>query len=150
MIKFGFVNETKAKVAKKSFEALAKKFYRVLKPHVDKLLFKRDGLMDLVIVDDKKIQAMNKEYRDKNVPTDVISFAYLEVTQYEKDEGDIIAGDIFISIDTAKKQAKVKGHSLMKEMEILFVHGMLHCFGFDHKNDKQEKEMEKWAGRIMG
>lgn len=150
MIKFGFVNETKAKVSEKSFEDLAAKFYKVLKTHVDKMLLKRDGLVDLVIIDDKKMRAMNKEYRDKDSPTDVISFAYLEVTQYEKEEGDIIAGDIFISIDAAKKQAKTKGHSLMKEMEILFVHGMLHCFGFDHKNDKQEKEMEKWAKKIMG
>lgn len=150
MIKFGFVNETKAKVSGKSFEVLAAKFYKVLKAHVDKMLLKRDGMVDLVIIDDKKMRAMNKEYRDKDMPTDVISFAYLEVTQYEKEEGDIIAGDIFISIDTAKKQAKEKGHSLMKEMEILFVHGLLHCFGFDHKNDKQEKEMEKWAKKIMG
>lgn len=150
MIKFGFVNETKGKVSGKSFEVLAAKFYKVLKAHVDKMLLKRDGMVDLVIIDDKKMRAMNKEYRDKDMPTDVISFAYLEVTQYEKEEGDIIAGDIFISIDTAKKQAKEKGHSLMKEMEILFVHGMLHCFGFDHKNDKQEKEMERWAKKIMG
>lgn len=150
MIKFGFVNETKGKVSGKSFEALTAKFYKVLKTHVDKMLLKRDGMVDLVIIDDKKMRAMNKEYRAKDMPTDVISFAYLEVTQYEKEEGDIIAGDIFISIDTAKKQAKEKGHSLMKEMEILFVHGMLHCFGFDHKNDKQEKEMEKWAKKIMG
>jgi len=49
---------------------------------------------------------LNHEYRGENKATDVISFAYLEVTEYKKEKGDIIVGDVFISIDTAKKQEK--------------------------------------------
>lgn len=150
MIKFDFSNETKEKVLKSLFKEIAERFYEVLKGRVDKMLFKRDGEIDVVLVNDERIHAMNLEYRQKDSPTDVISFAYLEVTEYEKSEGDIIVGDIFISVDTAKRQAKEKGHSLNKEIEILFTHGLLHCFGFDHKNDKEEKEMEGWAKKILG
>lgn len=149
MLKFDFTNETKEKFSRAAFKKLVDRFYEVLKAHVDKKLLKRNGNIELILVDDKAIAQLNREYRKKNKPTDVISFAYLEVTQYEKEGGDVIVGDIFISVDTAKKQAKEKGHSLKKEMEILFVHGMLHCFGFDHKNDKQEAEMELWAGKVL-
>lgn len=149
MIKFGFANETRKRIAKADFEKLAKKFYKVMKDVVDKKLFGRDGLVDLVIVNDETIQAMNKEYRGKDKPTDVISFAYLDVTEYEQEEGDVITGDIFISVETAEKQAKEKNHSRQREMEILFVHGLLHCFGFDHNTDEEEAEMEKWAKKII-
>lgn len=149
MLKFDFTNETGQKFSKAVFKKLGDRFYKVLKAHVNKKLLKRNGSIELVIVDDAAIQELNREYRKKNKPTDVISFAYLEVTKYEKEWGDVIVGDIFISVDTAKRQAKEKGHSLEKEMEILFVHGMLHCFGFDHRNDKQEAEMEKWAKKVL-
>ena len=150
MIKFEFVNETKKKIPKTSFKKLSDKFYKVLKKRVDEKLFDRDGQVDLVVISDETIQAMNKEYRNKDKATDVISFAYLEVTEYEQSEGDIIAGDIFVSVDTAAKQAKEKGHTLKKEIEILVVHGLLRCFGFNHRNDKEEKEMEKWAKKVLG
>ncbi len=149
MLGFEYTNETEEKIDKTFFSPILKKFNDVLKPVIEKKLLKRNGCVDLVLVDDETIQKMNTEYRGKNIPTDVLSFAYLEVTDYEKTKGDIIAGDIFISVDTAKKQAKEKGHDLRKELNFLFVHGLLHCFGFDHKTDKQEAEMEKWANKIL-
>lgn len=149
MLKFDFTNETKAKITKTFFKKRLDKFYEVLKSMIDKKLLGRSGSMELVLIGDKTMQTMNLEYRKKDSPTDVISFAYLEVTEFEKRKGDVIVGDIFISVDTAKKQAREKGHSLNKEMEILFVHGLLHCFGFDHKTDKQEAEMEKWAKKVL-
>ncbi|MFH1284487.1 MAG: rRNA maturation RNase YbeY [Candidatus Peregrinibacteria bacterium] len=109
MLKFNFTNETKVKVSGAAFQKLVDKFSKVLKSRVEKALLKRDGEIDLVIVSDKTIHAMNLEYRGKNEPTDVISFAYLEVTEYEKEVGDVIVGDIFISVDTAKKTGKGKG-----------------------------------------
>lgn len=97
-----------------------------------------DGQVGLIIVNDKKIHELNKKYRKKNRPTDVLSFPY----------GSGI-GDIYISVDTAKKQAKERGHGLNKELDILFVHGLLHLFGFGHKNDKEEKTMESFAKKIL-
>jgi probable rRNA maturation factor len=149
MLKFGFDNETKVKIGAAFFKKYLDKLYKVMKKDIDKKLFKRDGQLDLVLVGDRKIQAMNKEYRKKDKPTDVISFAYLEVTHYELEPGDIIVGDIFISIDTAKRQAKDHGHDLKRELAILFVHGLLHCMGFDHKTDKEEAGMEGWAKKVL-
>ena len=136
MLKFGFTNCSKEKLSKEFFNKYLKVAYKVMKPLIDKKLLKRNGTVDLVIIDDKEMQSMNKQYRGKNNPTDVLSFAYLEVTEYEKEKGDVIVGDIFISVDTAKKQAKEKGHNLKIEMAILFVHGLLHVFGFDHATKK--------------
>lgn len=150
MLKLGFTNETKARVSKDFFGAVIKRFYKVMKTVVDKKLLGRNGLIDVVLIDDVAMQQMNLEYRKKDRVTDIISFAYLEVTDYKKEKGDVIAGDIFISVDTAKRQAEDKKHSLKDEMEFLFVHGLLHCFGFDHKTDKQEKEMDGWAEKVMG
>lgn len=149
MLKLDFTNETKVKIEKPVFSLLTKRFYQVLKGVVDKKLHNRHGLIDLVLIDDPTMHGMNKEYRRKNSPTDVISFAYLEITEYEKGKGDVIAGDIFLSVDTARKQAKEKGHALKQELQFLFVHGLLHCFGFNHKTDRQEKEMNGWAKKIL-
>lgn len=149
MLKLEISNSTKSSVGKKIFEDILKKFEKVVKKRVTKLLGKRSGSVDLVLVGDSKIRTLNREYRKKDKPTDVISFAYLEVTDYESTKGDVIVGDIFISVATAKRQAKKNGHSLKKELEVLFVHGMLHLFGFDHNDDKEEAEMEGWASKII-
>ena len=149
MLKLEVNNESGARIVKKSFQGLCKSFEVVLAKVIDKKLKGRDGLVDLVFIDDKMMKAMNSEYRKKDSPTDVLTFAYLDVTDYEKDEGDVIVADIFISVDTIKRQAKEKGHSNLKEMQIMFVHGLLHAFGFDHKNNKAEKEMNKWAKKVL-
>ena len=149
MLKFSFTNTTKETVSEVFFLKYVKQFERVLKGVLEKYMLGRNGTLDLILIDDKEMQKMNRDYRKKDSPTDVISFAYLEVTEYEQEKGDIIVGDIFISVDTAKKQAKEKGHDLKREMAILFIHGLLHVFGFDHNSDKEEKEMEKWAKKIL-
>lgn len=149
MLYFGFSKEAKARVSEKFFAEILARFEKVLEKRIKKALKDRNGQLDLVLVDDEKIHGLNLEYRDMDEPTDVIAFAYLEVTDFKKEEGDVIVGDIFISADTAKRQAKEKKHSLKRELEVLFVHGLLHLFGFDHKTDKEEKEMEKWAAKVL-
>jgi probable rRNA maturation factor len=148
MLKLEISNSTKDKLGKKFFEDLVVRFEKIMKKRVVEYLGKRDGAVDLVLVGDCKIRSLNRDYRKKDKVTDVISFAYLEVTDYVQAPGDVIVGDIFISIPTAKRQAKGNKHSLKKELEVLFVHGMLHLFGFDHNNDAEEKEMEGWAKKI--
>lgn len=149
MLHLEITNETATRIEKTQFKKLVEKTNKTLKKLINEKLFKRDGQIELIFIDDVRIKAINKEYRKKNAPTDVISFAYLEVTDYENQEGEVIVGDIFISIDTAKKQAKEKGHTLKMEMAILFVHGLLHLFGFDHQTDAEEDEMEGWAKKIL-
>lgn len=149
MLKFGLVKEVEARISKKFLQTRVDKLYKVLKKRIDGMMKTRNGQIDLVLIDDKTSHIMNKEYRGKDKPTDVISFAYLEVTEYEQTEGDVVVGDIFISMDTARRQAKEKGHSWKREVEILFVHGMLHCLGFNHRNDEEEAEMEGWAKKVL-
>ncbi|BDG36829.1 rRNA maturation RNase YbeY [Saccharococcus caldoxylosilyticus] len=96
-------------------------------------------------VDNERIRIINRDYRGKDQPTDVISFA-LE----EKGEGEIeiigadippLLGDIIISIPKAKEQAEEYGHSFMRELGFLAVHGFLHLLGYDHQTEEEEKTM---------
>lgn len=93
---------------------------------------------DIILTDDKTIHSINKEYRKKDSPTDVITFAL-----FADDENKFVfnktieLGEIIISIDTAKKQAREKTkEGLKKEVLTLICHGILHLLGFDHLTEK--------------
>jgi len=148
-LKLDFTNETKANVDLGIFKPLFEIFADLLSKKIYKILKEKDGKISLIIVDDKKIHKINKEYRGVDRPTDVISFEYMEDKSAIYGGDSIVVGDIFISLNTAKKQAKEHEHSLEKELGILFVHGLLHVIGFDHNNDEEEAEMEKWAKKIL-
>lgn len=90
------------------------------------------------LVDNQTIKKINSDYRNLDKVTDVISFENLDFFEYEP---VIELGDIFISVDKALEQAMEYQHSIEREMSFLFVHGLLHCLGYDHLNDKEEKEM---------
>ncbi|WP_309089823.1 rRNA maturation RNase YbeY [Domibacillus sp.] len=101
--------------------------------------------VSVTFVTNGRIQEINRDYRDKDAPTDVISFALEEMGE---DEVTItgtdmprILGDIIISIDRAKEQAEEYGHSFERELGFLTVHGFLHLLGYDHMNKQDEKEM---------
>lgn len=91
------------------------------------------------------IQAINNEYRGKNTPTDVISFAMEELGEGEQEiigaDEPRMLGDIIISLDRTKEQAADYGHSFERELGFLAVHGFLHLLGYDHMNEEEEKEM---------
>jgi len=148
-LKLDFTNETKINVDLGVFKPLFEIFADLLSKKIYKILKEKDGKISLIIVDDKKIHKINKEYRGVDRPTDVISFEYMEDKSAIYGGDSIVVGDIFISLNTAKKQAKEHEHSLEKELGILFVHGLLHVIGFDHNNDEEEAEMEKWAKKIL-
>jgi len=94
--------------------------------------------ISVLITDDAKIHELNREYRGKDMPTDVLSFV---MTETGIEDGGML-GDVVISIDTAKKQAEERGISLRREGAFLFIHGVLHLLGFDHEiSDEDEKEM---------
>ncbi|MDN7240439.1 rRNA maturation RNase YbeY [Planococcus sp. N028] len=91
------------------------------------------------------IQDINKEYRGKNEPTDVISFAMEELGEGELEIVGLMAprtlGDIIISLDRTKEQAADYGHSFERELGFLAVHGFLHLLGYDHMTKEDEKKM---------
>lgn len=108
------------------------------------------GEVVISLVDDEAIHELNKTYRGKDAPTDVLSFAMqegeddeMEIHFDEEDEveEDTTLGDIIISIPTCKRQAEEYGHSLQRELAFLAVHGFLHLIGYDHMTPEDEKEM---------
>jgi metalloprotein, YbeY/UPF0054 family len=94
----------------------------------------------IILVDNDKIKQINKEYRNIDKETDVISFA-LEDEEWGFIPEKRVLGDIYISIDKAKEQAKDYSHSLKRELCFLSIHGLLHLLGFDHMNEEDEKIM---------
>jgi probable rRNA maturation factor len=95
--------------------------------------------VSLRLTTDVEIQALNSQFRHQDKPTDVLSFAALEVDvpQIEDHTGDsaIYLGDIIISVDTAARQAPEHGYSLIKELAWLASHGLLHLLGWDHPDE---------------
>ena len=94
----------------------------------------------VIIVDNKRIHEINKEYRGIDRPTDVISFALEDNEEIEFDHYRVL-GDIYISIDKVREQAREYGHSEKRELAFLTVHGLLHLLGYDHMKPEDEKVM---------
>ena len=109
-----------------------------------------DSQVSIYFVDNERIQEINKEQRDIDKPTDVLTFPMaefcngkldLKTGDIDMDEGLLILGDIIISLEKAKEQAEIYGHSLEREVLFLVTHGMYHILGYDHLDDKTHKEM---------
>ena len=111
--------------------------------------FKLDNIIcSVIIVDNKKIHEINKEYRNIDRETDVISFA-LEDDKNIIDSPVRVLGDIYISIDKAKEQANEYGHSLKRELCFLMTHGFLHLLGYDHMKKEDEDIMFPLQEKIL-
>lgn len=117
-----------------------------------KLNIKKDYEVDVNLIDNERIHEINREYRHVDRPTDVISFAFLDHVDGEVTiKGDIptLLGEIFISVDKAEEQANAYGHSLLREMSFLFVHGLLHLLGYDHMTKEEETVMFSLQEEIL-
>lgn len=98
--------------------------------------------VSLSIVDEKMIQDINRDYRQKDAVTDVISFAFLDDNQIVYPEGmPIPLGEIYICNTRMYEQAKDYQHSVEREYHFLALHGLLHLLGYDHMTEEDEKEM---------
>ena len=97
--------------------------------------FNSSAEISVTFVDNEQIHQLNKQYRDKDVPTDVLSFPMGEngVYDIDHDTGAKILGDIVISMEKATEQAERYGHSLEREVGYLTAHSMLHLLGYDHE-----------------
>lgn len=107
-------------------------------------------MVDVTITDDAEIRLLNRRFMGKDRPTDVLSFPMQNMTagKFEYDAGELDAqtgrlplGDIVISMDRAKAQAKEYGHSVRREVAYLTVHSMLHLLGYDHMDEAEEKKL---------
>ncbi len=112
--------------------------------------------VNLILTDNEEIHKINKEYRDIDRPTDVLSFPMIEfevagdfspVEEHEEDyfnpeTGELVLGDIILSIDKVLEQAKSYNHSVMREFAFLIAHSMLHLCGYDHMEPEEARTME--------
>ncbi len=115
--------------------------------------FNEDCEISLSIVTNDEIHDINKQFRNIDSPTDVLSFPQLTFEDGEEadvnENGEIVLGDIIISIDRAKEQAEEYGHSLKRELAFLSVHSMLHLMGYDHMVPEEEEDMFRRQKEIL-
>lgn len=122
---------------------------------VEELQLKDDTEMSVTFVDNQEIREINREYRNKDQATDVISFAIEDEMEEEFsavfEEFDLPRdiGDIFVSVDKIKEQAEEYAHSFDRELGFLIVHGFLHLNGYDHMTEEDEKEMFDLQRKIL-
>ena len=100
-----------------------------------------NAIFNVIIVDNNKIHELNKEYRGIDRVTDVISFALEDF--HDIDLEIRMLGDIYISYEKAKEQADYYGHSYLRELSFLTIHGLLHLLGYDHIKKEDEEVMFK-------
>ncbi|MBR6690141.1 MAG: rRNA maturation RNase YbeY [Bacilli bacterium] len=107
-----------------------------------------NAIFNVIIVNEEKIQYLNKNYRNKDSVTDVISFALEDDDTFIKSDFRIL-GDIYICLKRAKDQSIEYGHSFLRELSFLTIHGLLHLLGYDHMNEEDEKIMFKLQEMIL-
>ncbi|MBR4351152.1 MAG: rRNA maturation RNase YbeY [Bacilli bacterium] len=118
-----------------------------LSKYLPKYLKEKNVSYDVIIVDEEKIQELNKNYRGKDSVTDVISFALEDNETIEMPERCL--GEIYICLKRAKDQANEYGHSLKRELCFLLTHGFLHLNGYDHMTPEDEKVMFSLQDEIL-
>ncbi len=119
--------------------------------------------VNVLITDNREISQINQEYRNINNPTDVLSFPMVEYKTpsdfdfleeegadcFNPETGELMLGDIVISVDKVEEQAEKYGHSQTRELAFLTAHSMLHLFGYDHMEDEERILMEKKQEEIL-
>lgn len=112
--------------------------------------------VNVIITDNEQIHEINKEYRDVDAPTDVLSFPMVEYERpsdfdgiedsvedyFNPETGELILGDIIISVEKVLEQAEKFGHSIKRELAFLTAHSMMHLFGYDHMTPEETAVME--------
>ncbi len=97
--------------------------------------------LSILLCNDETIHALNREYRGYDKPTDVLAFAFQEVAEGIVMPDTPLLGDVIISVDTARRQAKERSWAIVEEVTFLLAHGLLHLLGFDHRNRGEERRM---------
>ncbi|QKO30154.1 MULTISPECIES: rRNA maturation RNase YbeY [Caproicibacterium] len=113
--------------------------------------FTESAEISVIFVDNDQIHKLNKQYRDVDAPTDVLSFPMGEDGVYDTDysNGAKILGDIVISMEKAVEQAERYGHGLEREVGYLTAHSMLHLLGYDHEEGIQRVHMREKEEQVM-
>lgn len=119
--------------------------------------------INVIFTDDAGIQDINREYRNIDSPTDVLSFPMVDYEEpgvfdkvelypedyFNQDTGELMLGDIILNVDRIAKQAKDYGHTRRREIAFLTAHSMLHLAGYDHIDESERKNMEMHQDEIL-
>ena len=100
-----------------------------------------DAELSILVTDDEEVRSLNRQYRGKDTPTDVLSFSQIEGEGGDADHN--LLGDVVISWDRAVGQGEELGHGTRKELRRLLVHGVLHLFGYDHEESEEKADRMK-------
>lgn len=136
---------------------------KVINYCIEREKFPYEAEINLTLTDNEGIHIINKEYRDIDRATDVLSFPMLSYEtpgdfsflmdenddDFNPDTGEAILGDIIISVDKVREQAEEYGHSELREFAFLITHSMLHLFGYDHMEPDEAKVMEDKQRQIL-
>ncbi|HBB03045.1 MAG: metalloprotein, probable rRNA maturation factor [Candidatus Peregrinibacteria bacterium GW2011_GWF2_38_29] len=145
MLKLDFFNKTKEGISSKIFERAILAAEKIIGDKISHGTGFKDASIGLIFIGDEEMHGMNFSHRNMDKPTDVLSFSYLEKAQFPYelgiDEFMDSVGEVFISVDTAKRQAKEQKHSFEEEIITLFIHGLLHVFGYDHERSLAEEKL---------
>ena len=141
------------------YEKIAKD---VINTAIDHMGFPFEAEVSVTITDDEGIQTINKEFRQIDSPTDVLSFPMIEYKNagdfseieenndlFNPESGEVILGDIVLNVQRIYKQAEEYGHSILREYAFLIAHSMLHLFGFDHMTEAEASVMEQKQREIL-
>ncbi|MGI6526210.1 MAG: rRNA maturation RNase YbeY [Caldicoprobacterales bacterium] len=128
------------------FEGIIKKTWEHLKLDIQ-------AEISLLLTDNAEIQRLNRLYRGKDKATDVLSFPLLALDPLDRaawlkeleekqvpENGEVMLGDIVISVEKAEEQAKEYGHGIKRELGFLMIHGLLHLLGYDHERNQEEEQ----------
>ena len=107
--------------------------------------------ISIVLANDDLVQVLNREYRDKDKPTNVLTFASMDGEDFEEQllVEPLNLGDVILSYQTIDREAQEQGKFILDHMKHLIVHGVLHLLGYDHQNDEEATDMETLEIRIL-
>ena len=128
-------------------ENLIPAFETIANRAAEKGLINPEDCLSVSFVSPARIHELNRDYRNVDRPTDVLSFAARENEMSDLEDHDL--GDLFINTQAIKDQAREYGHSDFREACFLFTHGLLHLCGYDHQNEEQEGEMRQMQRELL-
>ncbi len=112
------------------------------------------GEVGIILTGDELLHRLNREYRQVDRPTDVLAFSYLEHKREEPKnlpsaKEPLAVGDVFVSLERARKQARKAGHTVLREVLLLGFHGLLHLAAWDHHTPGAERAMRHKEGALL-
>lgn len=121
---------------------------------LENITLENEPELSVTVVDDSEILELNREYREKDSVTDVLSFPQFEgheelLADLLDDESETLIGDVVICYEQAERQAREYGTGLTREMLYLFVHSVMHLFGYDHMDEEEKAVMRAREEEVL-